>query len=223
MIVQYRMHILTLAIGTDYKKALSKALESKRIYAKKHGYTYIEAGEEYWDRHRPIPWSKVGFLLYVLNTLKDDSLIWLSDADVLITNMDLKIEDHILPLLPPEKDLLFIYDACHHLNSGNVLMRNSKWLRDFWVRVNARTDCTYHIWWENMAMIKELEENKGDQEKIQVTNQHKRFNAYLMGKEGEPLWEPNDFLVHFAGVYNPEKMESLIEDILIGKTPRLPL
>ena len=217
------MHILTLAIGTDYKKALSKALESKRIYAKKHGYTYIEAGEEYWDRHRPIPWSKVGFLLYVLNTLKDDSLIWLSDADVLITNMDLKIEDHILPLLPPEKDLLFIYDACHHLNSGNVLMRNSKWLRDFWVRVNARTDCTYHIWWENMAMIKELEENKGDQEKIQVTNQHKRFNAYLMGKEGEPLWEPNDFLVHFAGVYNPEKMESLIEDILIGKTPRLPL
>lgn len=217
------MHILTLAIGTDYKKALSKALESKRIYAKKHGYTYIEAGEEYWDRHRPIPWSKVGFLLYILNTLKDDSLIWLSDADVLITNMDLKIEDHILPLLPPEKDLLFIYDACHHLNSGNVLMRNSKWLRDFWVRVNARTDCTYHIWWENMAMIKELEENKGDQEKIQVTNQHKRFNAYLMGKEGEPLWEPNDFLVHFAGVYNPEKMESLIEDILIGKTPRLPL
>ena len=44
-----------------------------------------------------------------------------------------------------------------------------------------------------------------------------------MGKEGEPLWEPNDFLVHFAFVYNPEKMESLIEEISNGKVPRLSL
>ena len=217
------MHILTLAIGADYRKALRKALESKRIYAKKHGYTYIEAGEEFWDRHRPIAWSKVGFLLTTLNKLPDGDLIWLSDADVFITNPDLRIEDHVLPLLPSNKDLLFIYDACHHLNSGNLLMRNSKWLRDFWNRVNERTDCTYHIWWENMAMIKEMESNKEDREKIQVTNQHKRFNAYLMGLEGEPLWEPSDFLVHFAGVYNPVKMESFIEDIISGKVPRLSL
>lgn len=215
------MHILTLAIGNDYRKALRKALESKKLYAEKHGYIYVQGGEEYWDRHRPIAWSKVGFLLSFLNKLEDGSLIWLSDADVLITNPSLKLEEHILPLLPQNKDLLFIYDACHHLNSGNVLMRNSKWLRDYWSRVDKRTDCTYHIWWENMAMIKELEENKGDQEKIQVTNQHKRFNAYLMGNKGEPLWEPSDFLVHFAGVYNPGKMESLIEDIFDGKVPRI--
>ena len=217
------MHILTLAIGADYRKSLKKALESKRLYAERHNYTYVQGGEEYWDRHRPIAWSKVGFLLSFLNKLPDGSLIWLSDADVLITNPSLKIEDHVLPLLPSNKDLLFIYDACHHLNSGNLLMRNSKWLRDYWERVNKRTDCTYHIWWENMAMIKELEENKGDQEKIQITKEHKKFNAYLMGKEGEPLWEPRDFLVHFAGVYNPGKMESLIEEISNGKVPRLSL
>jgi hypothetical protein len=215
------MHILTLAIGNDYRKALRKGLESKKIYANKHGYIYVQGGEEYWNRHRPIAWSKVGFLLSILNKLEDGQLVWLSDADVLITNLDLKIEDHVLPLLPQNKDLLFIYDACHHLNSGNVLMRNSKWLRDYWTRVNKRTDCTYHIWWENMAMIKELEENIGDQEKIQVTKEHKKFNAYLMGNEGEPLWEPNDFLVHFAGIYNPGKMECLIEDILNGKVPRI--
>jgi len=215
------MHILTLAIGNDYRKALRKALESKQLYANKHGYTFLQGGEEYWDRHRPIAWSKVGFLLSILNKLEDGQLVWLSDADVLITNLELKIEDHVLPLLPPNKDLLFIYDACHHLNSGNVLMRNSKWLRDYWTRVNLRTDCTYHIWWENMAMIKELEENSGDQEKIQITKEHKKFNAYLMGKEGEPLWEPKDFLVHFAGIYNPGKMETLIQDIFNGNTPRI--
>jgi hypothetical protein len=215
------MHILTLAIGVDYRKSLKKALESKRLYAERHGYTYIEGGEEFWDRHRPIAWSKIGFLLWHLKKLPEDALVWLSDADVLITNPNLTIEDHVLPLLPENKDLLFIEDACHNLNSGNVLMRNSKWLRSFWEAVNLRIDCTYHIWWENMAMIKELKENELTRQKIQITKQHKRFNAYLKGNQYEPLWEPNDFLVHFAGVYNPERMESLIEAILNGKIPRI--
>ena len=215
--------IITLAIGVDYKKGLKKALESKRTYAEKHGYKYIEANEESWDRTRPVAWSKVILLLKILKGLPKGDLVWLSDADVLITNMDLKVEEHVLPLLPPEKDLLFIYDACHHLNSGNVLMRNSDWLYNYWTRVNERTEFTYHIWWENMAMIKIMEENKEDQEKIQVTNQHKRFNAYIMGLPNEPLWEQGDFLVHFAGIYKPEKMEGLIDEILLGKTPRLSL
>ena len=215
------MIILTLAIGVDYRKSLKKALESKRIYANKHGYKYIEANEESWDRTRPVAWSKVDLVLTYLNKLPDGELVWLSDADVLITNMDLKVEEHVLPLLPPEKDLLFIYDACHHLNSGNVLMRNSPWLRDFWTRVNNRTEFTYHIWWENMAMIKIMEENKKDQDKIKVTNKHKLFNAYIMGLPDEPLWEQGDFLVHFAGIYDSDKMRRFIEEIELGKTPRL--
>ena len=215
------MIILTLAIGVDYRKSLKKALESKRIYANKHGYIYIEANEESWDRTRPVAWSKVDLVLTYLNKLPDGELVWLSDADVLITNMNLKVEEHVLPLLPEEKDLLFIYDACHHLNSGNVLMRNSPWLRDFWTRVNNRTEFTYHIWWENMAMIKIMEENKKDQDKIQVTNKHYLFNAYIMGLPDEPLWEQGDFLVHFAGIYDSEKMRILIEEIESGKTPRL--
>jgi len=215
------MIILTLAIGVDYRKSLKKALDSKRIYANKHGYKYIEANEESWDRTRPVAWSKVDLVLTHLNKLPDGELVWLSDADVLITNMDLKVEDHVLPLLPEDKDLLFIYDACHHLNSGNVLMRNSPWLRDFWTRVNNRTEFTYHIWWENMAMIKIMEENKKDQNKIQVTNKHKLFNAYIMGLPNEPLWEQGDFLVHFAGIYDSDKMSRFIEEIELGKTPRI--
>ena len=213
--------ILTLAIGADYRKSLVKALESKRTYAQKHGYTYIEAGQEWWDRRRPVAWSKVPFIMKTLSTLPEGALVWQSDADVLITNMDLRVEDHVLPLLPEGKDMLFIYDACHHLNSGNILMRNTAWCRDYWKRVNEREDCTYHIWWENMAMIKLLEENQGDKDHIHITNQHKRFNAYIMGVEGEPLWTPGDFLVHFAGVYKPEKMAELIEKIGLGETPRL--
>jgi hypothetical protein len=213
--------ILTLAIGVDYCKSLKKALESKVAYAEKHGYKYLQFGEQAWDRTRPIAWSKVPCLLTILNNLPDGALVWQSDADVLITNQELKIETHILPLLAADKDMLLVYDACHHLNSGNILMRNTAWCRDFWRRVNERTDCTYHIWWENMAIIKLIEESNADRAKVVITKDHKRFNAYLMGCEGEPLWEPGDFLVHFAGVYKPKKMEQLIDDISKGSIPRL--
>lgn len=72
-----------------------------------------------------------------------------------------------------------------------------------------------------MAIIKMIEEKESVRNMIEVTNQHKRFNAYIMGCEGEPLWEPGDFLVHFAGVYKPEKMAKLISEISSGSVPRL--
>lgn len=70
-------------------------------------------------------------------------------------------------------------------------------------------------------MIRELESNKEDQEKIQISKDHKRMNAYIMGLPGEQLWQPGDFLVHFAGVYKLEKMKFLIQEIEGGKVPRL--
>jgi len=216
-----KLTILTLAIGVDYRKSLVKALESKREYAAKHGYTYIEGNESWWDRTRPIAWSKVPFIMEQLSKLPEGALVWQSDADVLITNPEYKLEEHVLPLLPDNKDMLLIFDACKHVNSGNILMRNTAWCRDYWRRVNERTECTYHIWWENMAMIKLLEENESDRVKVEVSNQHKRFNAYIMGSDGEPLWEKGDFLVHFAGVYDSKKMEKLINEIQSGDTPRL--
>jgi hypothetical protein len=215
------MLILTLAIGADYRKCLQKGLESKKLYAEKHGYTYIQGDESNWDRNRPISWSKVPFLLSHLEKIPDGTIVWMSDADVLITNLDMKLEDHVLPLLPENKDMLMTFDACGHINAGNILMRNSKWLRDFWKRVYEQTDVIYHIWWENAGILKLMETNESDRDHIQITKEHKRFNAYLMGLPNEPLWEPNDFLVHFAGVYTPEKMRNLIEEIQEGKVPRL--
>jgi hypothetical protein len=216
-----RMHILTLAIGADYKKALAKALASKRSYADTHGYTYIQGGEDSWDRERPISWSKVPFLLKHLEQLPEGALVWLSDADVFITNPSRTLEQQVLPLLPESKDMLMTFDSCGHVNAGNLLLRNTPWLRDFWNRVYDQTDCIYHIWWENAAILKLLEQNLSDREKVEITNNCKSFNAYLMGLPNAPLWEPGDFLVHFAGVYDSTKMNSLIEEILQGGVPRL--
>ncbi len=213
--------ILTLAIGADFTKALEKAFVSKRAYAEKHGYTYIQGGEEFWDRSRPIPWSKIPFVLDALGKLPEGAIVWLSDADVLITNPNLKVEDQMASLLPSGKDLLMCIDACGHINSGNVLMRNTSWLRDYWRRVGEQKELLYHIWWENAAMIKLLETVPDDLAHTEITNRHKMFNSYLRGLPGQPLWEPGDFLVHFAGVYDVKEMQQLIQKIQSGHVPRL--
>jgi hypothetical protein len=212
--------IATLAIGADFRKRLAPALASKRAYAAKHGYVYLEAGDEVWDRTRPIAWSKVGFVLSILERVPDGTLLWLSDADVLITNPALRVEDHVLSLLPAGKDILMSMDACGHVNSGNMFMRAGPWLREFWRRIDAQTDLTYHIWWENAAIIRLLEE-AAVAARVEVSDQHWRFNAYLQGLPGARLWLPGDLLVHFAGVYDLERMENLIDAIKSGKIPRL--
>ena len=147
--------------------------------------------------------------------------IWMSDADVLITNMETRIEDAVLPLFPENKDLLMSFDACHHINSGNIFFRPCAWAVEWLDRVFQETEFLYHIWWENGAMCSLFEKNESDREHLEVTSKHYRFNAYLMGMPGERLWEQGDFLVHFAGVYDPKKMAGLIDDIRAGQTPRI--
>jgi len=213
--------ITTLVIGADYKKGLQDCLASKRDYAAQHGYTFIQGGEQFWDRKKPIAWSKIPFLLHVCNSLPEGTVIWQSDADVLITNKNLKLEEHVLPLLPEDKDMILTHDSCGHINSGNILFRNTAWARDFWKRVGEMTQFTYHIWWENAAMIALYESVPEDKAKIDITREHKVFNAYLRGLPGEPLWTPGDFLVHFAGVYNPTDIQDLVNRILAGDTPRI--
>ena len=213
--------IATLAIGPDFRKGLKKALDSKRAYANKHGYVYLEGDEAVWDRTRPIAWSKVGFLLSILKRVPDGTMVWLSDADVLITNPDRRLEEHVFPLLPAGKNMLLFNDACGHLNSGNILMRNCAWLRDFWERVDACSEFTYHIWWENAAIIHLLESKEIDRGHVVISDDHRRLNAYLQGLPDQPLWRPGDFLVHFAGVYNISRMEGLIDAIGAGKIPRI--
>lgn len=213
--------MLTLAIGADYRRSLAPALASKAAWCERHGYRWRLGGEEHWDRTKPIAWSKVGFVLAELAALPDGALVFLSDADVLITNPQKGLEDAALPLLPADKDLLMAIDACGHLNSGNMLMRNGPWLRDWWRRVGEQEDLTYHIWWENAGMIKLLETVPNDFAHTQITTEHWRFNAYLQGLPGQRLWQPGDLLVHFAGVYDLRKMEELQREIGAGAVPRI--
>jgi hypothetical protein len=148
--------------------------------------------------------------------------IWVSDADVWITNPELKLEEHVLPLLPANKNLLMTYDSCNHVNSGNMILRPCSWSVEFFKKVLECKDCLYHIWWENAAICKLMSlESEDCMKNIEVTMEAYRFNAYLQGHKGTRLWMPGDFLIHFAGVYDSKKMLGLMEMVEAGKVPRI--
>lgn len=200
-----KIAILTFAVGGDYKRAMEPGMASKRAYASRHGYDFIEGGDDVWDRKRPIPWSKIRFILKYLDQY--DFLFW-SDGDVILTNPDIKLEDHVLPLLPEGKDMLWCRDACQNLNNGNVLFRgHSAWARDFLERCYQQDDLLHHIWWDNAAFCR-LYENPSDKAMIETCEDPARFNSYLFSRNdlaeeaGVRLYKPGDFLVHFAGVYD---------------------
>ncbi len=217
-----RIAILTLVIGADYKRDLAECLESKRKYAARHGYTYFEGGEEFWDRNRPIAWSKVKFWQEIIKTHSGKfDYFWISDADVLITNFDLRLEDHVLPLMPACADIMWNYDACHNLNSGNMIFRPTEWLNKFLEQLWNWTEDIYHIWYENYAMIRLYETDTEARVKIFTNRQHEVFNAYLGGRKGERLWTPGDLLVHFAGVYDGKRIKELVGMIARGSVPRI--
>jgi hypothetical protein len=211
-----KIAVITFLVGPDYKRWMEPGLASKREWCKKQGYDFHCGGDSIWDRSRPIPWSK---LLYLQQFLKDYDYLFVSDADVLITNPDIKIEDAILPQLG-DKDLLWTMDACDHLNSGNMLLRCSarEWLKEYFAEVWNQEDLIHHIWWENAAMIKVLETSDHTRH-VATCKDHWLFNAYLFGPTGKAidpprrLWQTGDLLIHFAGVYRGPKIHAMMKYI----------
>lgn len=181
----------TLVIGEDYRQNLSECLESKRVYASKHGYHYFQGDEKFWNRSRPISWSKIDFLKKIFDTVPDGTLFWMSDADVYITNMEIDFMKTVAPLLPPEKDMLMTFDSCGHINAGNILYRVTPWTRAFLKAVDALAEnptLLNHVWWENGAIMHLFNTYPEIRTKIEITLDTRTFNGYIMGFEEKNHW-----------------------------------
>jgi len=228
--------ILTVAVGADYCKAMAPGLESKRNYARKHNYTYVEYNDAIYEKARPVAWYKLMALKkYLTTTPNPAQWVFFSDADVLITNPDIKLETFIAQF-PQQANFVWTLDACGHLNSGNVFYRTEKptWCLNFIEKIWAKTEYIYHPWWENAAMISLYYQDPEIKAQIHtILNAAATFNAYvfavptpnaiqniidLVRSDADPwltavelrLYKPGDFLVHFAGVYDTNAINTMM-------------
>jgi hypothetical protein len=216
-----KIAIITFIVGNDYKKGMEIGIQTKIEYGKKHGYDFYFGGEDVWDRTRPIPWSKLKYIEKFLDkTLYNYDYLFVSDADVMITNDEVKLESLIEKM--EGKDLMWTYDACEHLNSGNMFLRvnndeSVKWIKDFFTDVWNCEELIHHIWWENAGMIKIFQTNEVHRNHIKTCEEYWLFNNYLFDGTGKSdgssrrLWEEGDFLVHYAGIYKSSGIQTMMK------------
>ena len=211
-----KIGLCTLSVGEDYKNKTKWTTVNKKSYCAKHGYTFID-DESMLDKTRPIPWTKILLLLKYLDEF--DYLVWI-DADILIMNMDTKLESFI--------HLYAKYDQIcgsdwRMENTGVWFIKNSDFSRAFlkavWENVYDENEDPNerYLNWEQGSFINLLDRNFLESKShIKVTQPHE-MNSYWFN------YFPKHFVLHFAGVrsdtlrwliqdYYPEKLEGIETD-----------
>ncbi len=193
-----RLAMLTLVVGDDYKTCVSAGLRSKQRYCERHRIDCIIDETRYLPDW-PIPWSK---LVALQHQLARYDVVFLSDADVLITNSSFDIRGMLEQVFRQDRDLLINSELNFDqqgrvtnaiLNSGNFFIRNTAWSQEFlarWQGMSAYKDAEY---WEQSAL------NAGDlavQKPIQYCYNQHLFNSF--GTSYFNGWQPGDFLLHAA-------------------------
>lgn len=140
--------IMCTSIGKEFNKKswVQTAISNHKEYSIKHGYTYILRKIAHTNRHPE--WEKIHMIQQIFNQSNNNNnllnielILWM-DADSIITNMNIKIEN----MIRPSKDLVIVGDSMIAL-SGNFIIRNTKWsykaLNDIWtmnITIGSGTD-----------------------------------------------------------------------------------
>jgi hypothetical protein len=111
--------------------------KNKKVYCEKHGYLLEHisdggaaiAGKPVMlppapETHIPIGWGKIFAMKDVFRRHPNVEWIFSTDCDVMITNMNIKLED-IIKEHANENTHVMIPADCNGINCGNMLVRNS--------------------------------------------------------------------------------------------------
>lgn len=189
-----RVLVCSAAVGAEFQERAAPCLESHRNYCLTNQYQYrIETNRVVEDR--PIPWTKVRFLRRLLSNCQHEVIVWV-DADAMITNNHLRVEDWIDEL--GDRDLLLTRDANGAINTGVMIMKNTPWVRRFFKQVDEKEDFAHHPWREQGAIIDLYRSDADVRDHCRLTDADRSslVHAYAFN------FEPASWLVHFAGHKN---------------------
>ena len=208
--IKLKIAMLTLAIGDDYIDSVYLGLLTKKECCNIHGYDFICGGYEVYDKNRPIPWSK---LSYCKKYLAFYDYIFCSDADVMIMNGSIKLEDIINDYME-DKLIMLTRDGCGNINTGNMFLKNSRETFKILAMIYSQEEYINHLPWENQGFIHLYETNDWIRKRTKlIENNSNLFNSYIIGNE-KLRYKKGDFLIHFAG-WDDHYSESLSDRMKI--------
>lgn len=193
--------VLSLAVGDQFRYTVRYGIQTRIEYCNKHKYDYIE-DESVVDWSRPLQWAKI---LLILKYLPEyDYVVWI-DADTLIMNPEVRLEERIDRLLGPEKEVM--YTTGHSwVNNGIIFVKNTQFMREYFQEVYNHTD---QVCREQGSMDYLWRENwKNCREKVVVVENQREFNSFWDNYE----W--GDFIIHFPGCGEPNRPERCLERMM---------
>jgi hypothetical protein len=193
-------------------------------YAAYHGYDLSVSGLS--DEHRHPCWSKVRTWSKLLT---DYDWVWQIDLDVVIMDFERTLEtflDSSFDIIIGRDcyALLAVHDPEASFNSGSFFMKSSAWTSNYLKQVWASNGSDVQhveIWHENAAMIHVARNDPDIGAHIKLVP-GREFNAFPPTTPSFPPqyramcnnsthYEPGDFLVHFPGGGQREKLEAFLD------------
>jgi hypothetical protein len=193
-----------------FQVVANTTFSSKLNYANKHGYDFLSLNGFGTDKSGKYNPTEIGYLriLRVFNNIENyDYIMWI-DADALITNPNMTIEDFQI-----DHSIFYCsYDwsGYYSLNTGNFILKNTPQTKLF-IDAFYKISKNYNMP-EEQATINAMYSIPNLKPAIKVL-EHKFLNAVpsvdivkkdIWGNKPSPPcpWKPGDFLVHATGLPN---------------------
>lgn len=185
------MRILVLTYADEAYRDIGRiTAPNKQMYADKHGYGFHNEFEPFGGTNRPASWNKIPYLLQYFPFY--EWIFW-TDADSLIMNSSIRIEDFVIDT---EQDLLIAKDG-NGINAGHFIIRSCPWSVDFLQKVWNSNEFINHPWWEQAAIAHLLNDP--------TTEAHVKYLAQSQINSAPNIYKDGDFVLHFSGHGGPRR------------------
>ena len=191
---------------------------NKKNYALAHGYHFIEGGRAYTERknggNSGANWGKFD---EVLKYLDECETLLFVDTDTVFTNFSIKAESFFdLPEAKGKDMFVVVPSSDEYINAGVLLMRSTDNVRALLLAAMDEqtwtTDWRFKFGYEQSALWDLLRPVNSTWRNVVhlSTNDHTLqglcgFIHVLLVLYGHCLWEPGDFLAHFAQAPYPSQ------------------
>lgn len=187
----------------NFQPLVDKTWYNNKIqYCERHGYSY-ELIKSQWSSMHESQVIKIQILKDAINSIPEDSWIWWTGADLMITNFTIKLEDLI------DNNYHFIVASDFNgINADSFLLRNSPQGRDYLKMIEDKLPSYVDNWEGEQGIMKDTYEQYKDSVVKMIPQ--KSLNSYqynlYRGRYPEPLvdklgtvgdWSIGDFVIHW--------------------------
>ena len=208
-----------------YPHVESMLRRNKKNYALAHGYHFIEGGKAYTERriggNSGPNWGKFDEMLQYSDECE---LLLFVDTDTVFTNFSVKVESLFdLPEFQGKDFSIVVPSSDEYINTGVMLMRNTDNARALLLasmdEQRWSTDWRFKFGYEQSAMWELLRPVNSTWRNVAHVSMSDHtlqglcgFIHVLLVLYGHCLWQPGDFLAHFAQApYPAGQLESFME------------